>query len=93
MNTSADPQLVSLRLPPHSVEAEQSVLGGLLLDNAAWDRVSDLLTHDDFYRFDHRLIFQHIVRLIDGARPADVLTVYESLLVVGKAEELGGRAY
>lgn len=82
-----------LRVPPHSVEAEQSVLGGLLLDNNAWDRIADILNDDDFYRFDHRLIWQHITRLIGLARPADVITVYESLNTAGKAEDAGGLAY
>ncbi len=93
MNASSDPQLESLRIPPHSVEAEQSVLGGLLLDNAAWDRIADLIKEDDFYRFDHRIIWQHVSRLIGLARPADVVTVYESLQSAGKAEEVGGLAY
>ena len=55
MNTPADSQLEYLRVPPHSIEAEQSVLGGLLLDNAAWDRIADVLLEEDFYRHDHRL--------------------------------------
>ncbi|MCM1129694.1 MAG: replicative DNA helicase [Alistipes senegalensis] len=93
MNASADPQLESLRTPPHSIEAEQSVLGGLLLDNAAWDRIADLLGPEDFYRFDHRLVFQHIARLIAASRPADVITVYESLSGIGKADEVGGLSY
>jgi len=89
----ADPQLDSLKVPPHSIEAEQSVLGGLLLDNAAWDRIADFLSEADFYRFDHRLIFQGIARLISATKPADVITVYEMLQVAGKAEEVGGLAY
>jgi replicative DNA helicase len=89
----ADPQLASVRTPPNSIEAEQSVLGGLLLDNSAWDRVADLVTVSDFYRHDHRLIFQAITKLIDHSRPADVVTVYESLQGAGKAEEAGGLAY
>ena len=93
MNTQTDPQLESLRLPPHSIEAEQSVLGGLLLDNSAWDRIADFLRDTDFYRFDHRLIYQHIDKLINASRPADVITVYESLQSVGKAEEVGGLSY
>ncbi|MCM1512795.1 MAG: replicative DNA helicase [Oxalobacter formigenes] len=93
MNSSADPQLESLRTPPHSIEAEQSVLGGLLLDNAAWDRIADLLGPEDFYRFDHRLVFQHVARLIAASRPADVITVYESLSGIGKADEVGGLSY
>ena len=88
-----DPQLDYLRVPPHSVEAEQSVLGGLLLDNAAWDRITDVLGEEDFYRYDHRIIWQHITRLIGLARPADVVTVYESLASAAKAEEVGGLAY
>ncbi|MFM8466825.1 MAG: replicative DNA helicase [Oxalobacteraceae bacterium] len=93
MNDRADPQLDSLHIPPHSIEAEQSVLGGLLLDNAAWDKIADFVSSDDFYRYDHRLIFQHIARLINSARPADVITVFESLSSAAKAEEVGGVAY
>lgn len=89
----ADPQLENLKVPPHSIEAEQSVLGGLLLDNAAWDRIADFLSEADFYRFDHRMIFQSIARLISATKPADVITVYETLQVAGKAEEVGGLAY
>ena len=93
MNTRADPQVDSLRVPPHSIEAEQSVLGGLLLDNSAWDRIADFIHEDDFYRYDHRVVFQHIVRLINNSKPADVITVFESLEGVGKAEEVGGLSY
>jgi replicative DNA helicase len=75
------------------VEAEQSVLGGLMLDNLAWDRASDLLTDNDFYRFEHRMIFTAIAGLVSGARPADVITVFEQLQSLGKAEECGGLAY
>ncbi|HEY9280921.1 MAG TPA: replicative DNA helicase [Eoetvoesiella sp.] len=90
---TVEPQLDYLRVPPHSVEAEQSVLGGLLLDNSAFDRVTDVLGDEDFYRFDHRIIWQHITRLIALARPADVVTVNESLASAGKADEVGGLAY
>jgi len=90
---SKDPQIESLKVPPHSIEAEQSVLGGLLLDNSAWDRVADFLHENDFYRFDHRLIFQHIGRLIAATRPADVITVFESLQQAGKADDIGGLSY
>ena len=93
MNNPPDPQLDYLRIPPHSVEAEQSVLGGLLLDNSAWERSSDTLNEDDFYRHDHRLIWQHIARLINLSRPADVVTVNVSLSSAGKSEEVGGLAY
>jgi replicative DNA helicase len=90
---TGDKQLDYLRVPPHSIEAEQSVLGGLLLDNAAFDRITDVVGEDDFYRFDHKIIWQHITRLISLARPADVVTVYESLASAGKGEEVGGLAY
>ncbi len=82
-----------LCLPPHSIEAEQSLLGGLLLDNAAWDRIADQVSEADFYRDDHRRIFRHIARLIEAARPADVVTVYESLEKAAEAEQAGGMAY
>ncbi|KAG0298679.1 hypothetical protein BGZ96_008707 [Linnemannia gamsii] len=90
---NTDPQLTALKVPPHSIEAEQSVLGGLLLDNSAWDRIADFLQESNFYRYDHRLIFQHIVKLITAVRPADVITVFESLTSSNKAEEVGGLAY
>lgn len=92
-NRAADPQIEALRIPPHSIEAEQSVLGGLLLDNAAWDRIADFVNEDDFYRYDHRIIFQHIVKLINASKPADVITVYEAMTTSGKAEEAGGLTY
>jgi len=88
-----DRQVAQLRIPPHSIEAESSVLGGLLLDNGAWDRVGDLLTDGDFYRYEHRLIYASIGALVNATRPADVITVYEQLQNVGKAEEVGGLAY
>src|SRR5206468_4355901 len=76
---NADPQLLSLRVPPHSIEAEQSLLGALLLDNQAFDRVADLITAEDFYRDDHRRVWRHIAKLIEANRPADVVTVSESI--------------
>ncbi|MBL8377089.1 MAG: replicative DNA helicase [Burkholderiales bacterium] len=89
----ADAQVEALKVPPHSIEAEQSTLGGLLLDNQSWDRIGDLLRDDDFYRADHRLIWRHISRLIEKGRPADVITVFESLDAEKKADEAGGLAY
>jgi replicative DNA helicase len=62
-----DPQLAALKLPPHSIEAEQSLLGGLLLDNSAWDRIADQVAEADFYRDDHRRIFRHIAKLVEAA--------------------------
>jgi replicative DNA helicase len=88
-----DDEVARLRIPPHSIEAEQSVLGGLLLDNSAWDRAGDLLTESDFYRYDHRLIYAAIGGLINASKPADVITVYEQLQSLGKADEVGGLPY
>ena len=59
---SSDAQIAALKLPPHSIEAEQSLIGGLLLDNAAWDRIGDVVAETDFYRDDHRRIFRHIAQ-------------------------------
>jgi len=69
------------------------VLGGLLLDNSAWDRVGDLLNDSDFYRYEHRLVYAAVGALINGSRPADVITVFEHLQSLGKADEVGGLAY
>lgn len=82
-----------LRVPPHSIEAEQSILGGLLLDNDAWDKVGDLLIDTDFYRFEHRLIYASLSSLITASKPADVLTVLGDLESRGKAENAGGLIY
>ena len=90
---SHDRQVAQLRIPPHSVEAESSVLGGLLLDNGAWDRVADLLADGDFYRYEHRLVYGAIAGLVNATKPADVITVFEHLQHQGKAEEVGGLAY
>ena len=90
---SPDRQIAQLRVPPHSIEAESSVLGGLLLDNGAWDRVGDLLSESDFYRYEHRLIYAAMAALINASRPADVITVFEHLQSQGKAEDTGGLMY
>ena len=88
-----DDEVARLRVPPHSVEAEQSVLGGLLLDNLAWDRAGDLLIDSDFYRHEHRLIYAAIGALVAQSKPADVITVFEQLQGLGKAQDVGGLAY
>src|SRR5256886_9991944 len=90
---SADPQLLALKVPPHSVEAEQSLLGALLLDNHAFDRVADLVGADDFYRDDHRRIWRHIAKLVEAARPADMVTVSESIEASEDKDKTGGAAY
>src|SRR5207247_6118312 len=79
----ADSQLLNLRVPPHSIDAEQSVLGGLLIDNGAFDKIGDMVVEGDFYWEDHRRIFRHIARLIEKGKPDDVVTVDES----SKADE------
>ena len=88
-----DDEVARLRIPPHSIEAEQSVLGGLLLDNSAWDRAGDLLSDGDFYRYEHRFIYAAIGTLINATKPADVITVFEQLQSLGKAEDCGGIVY
>ena len=88
-----DDEVAKLRVPPQSIEAEQSVLGGLLLDNGAWDRAADVVTEADFYRFEHKIIFGAIGALIGASKPADVITVYEHLQMAGKAEDSGGLQY
>lgn len=83
----------NLPLPPHSVEAEQSVLGGLLLENSAWDRIADVVAGEDFYRHEHRIIFRTITALINENRPADVITVQEFLERSDEIEAVGGFNY
>ncbi len=83
----------SLRVPPHSVEAEQAVLGGLLLDNSTWDSVADRLRAEDFYRRDHQQIFAAIAELSGRSEPSDAVTLAEYLAAKGQGEETGGLAY
>ena len=90
----ADPDgVATLRMPPHSIEAESSVLGALLLNNSSWDHVSDLLAEADFYRHEHRLVFDAISAMVNANREADVVTVFEHLKRRGKHDEAGGLAY
>jgi len=91
--TTQDPQLLQLKLPPHSIEAEQSVLGGLLIDNGAFDKIADIVSDADFYRDDHRRIFRHITRLIEKGKPADVITVDEAIKSSEDKDKVGGLAY
>ena len=88
-----DPEIRALSTPPHSLEAEQSVIGGLILENSAWDRIADVVSDDDFYRHEHRLIFRAIAILINENRPADVVTVQEQLAQNDKLEQVGGFSY
>jgi replicative DNA helicase len=89
----AQENVFPFKVPPHSVEAEQSLLGALLLDNQAFDRVADLVGADDFYRDDHRRIWRHVCRLIEANRPADVVTVSESVEASEDKDKTGGAAY
>ena len=82
-----------LRLPPHSVEAEQSLLGGLMLDQRAWDQIADVVSVDDFYRADHKLIFRAINELVEDDQPADAVTVSEHLGQQGRLDAAGGLGY
>ena len=88
-----DPAIAALRIPPHSIEAEQSVLGGLLLDNAAFDKIADLVGESDFYRDEHKRIYRQIRKLLERSKPVDVVTVAESLDLAGEGGETGGLAY
>jgi replicative DNA helicase len=83
----------ALKVPPHSVEAEQAVLGGLMLDNDAWLQVTEHISEADFYRNDHRLIFRAIAGLSASGKPSDVVTVAEALEAAGDLERVGGLAY
>lgn len=82
-----------LKVPPNSIEAEQSLIGGLMLDALAWDKVADIITSEDFYRKDHRLIFSAIASLIDGGSPCDVVTVSEHLDSRSELDDSGGLEY
>jgi replicative DNA helicase len=85
--------LSKLKVPPHSVEAEQSLLGGLMLANESWDRVIDLVGEDDFYRHEHHLIFKAMRILADRSDPFDVITLSEQINADGELERVGGLAY
>ena len=88
-----DSEIRNLALPPHSIEAEQSMLGGLLLENSAYERVADVLTDDDFYRHEHKLIYRAISTLINENRPADIITVQEVLERNDQLSHVGGFEY
>ena len=83
----------ALRLPPHSIEAEQSVLGGLMLDATAWDQIADRVTSEDFYRNDHRLIFEAVAVLIERTQPCDAVTLSGHLESRGLLDQVGGLSY
>jgi len=86
-------QEMQLRIPPHSLEAEQAVLGGLMLEDSAWDKATEYVSGPDFYRKDHRLIFEAIGAVSGAGKPRDALTVAEALTDMGQINEIGGLAY
>ncbi|MCL1075840.1 replicative DNA helicase [Shewanella dokdonensis] len=86
-------QVDALKLPPHSIEAEQSVLGGLMLEAEAWDKVAEALVKEDFYSRAHKLIFSAMQKLVDGGQPLDLITVSEQLELTDELEDAGGFAY
>lgn len=88
-----DPQVAGLKVPPHSIEAEQSVLGGLMLDNERWDDVAERVVADDFYTRPHRHIFTEMARLQESGSPIDLITLAESLERQGQLDSVGGFAY
>jgi replicative DNA helicase len=90
---TVDKRVEGLKVPPYSIQAEQAVLGGLLLDNQTWDLVADRIMEEDFYRRDHRLIFRAIRQLSEKQMPFDVVTLSEVLEKNGELEEVGGLAY
>ncbi|MEZ5525891.1 MAG: replicative DNA helicase [Pseudomonadales bacterium] len=91
--TDIDRETASIKVPPQSLEAEQAVLGGLLLENEAWDKVSESLTDGDFYRHEHQLIFRMMAKVIERGSPLDVITLSEALDKVGDLEAVGGLSY
>jgi replicative DNA helicase len=86
-------QTDALRIPPHSIQAEQSLLGGLMLDNSTWDKIADQVNERDFYRKEHRLIFHAVTRLAEDDQPFDVVTLAETLERREELKEAGGLAY
>ncbi|MBT3830183.1 MAG: replicative DNA helicase [Gammaproteobacteria bacterium] len=85
--------LSPLKVPPHSIEAERSVLGGLMLDDNAWDNISGTLAAEDFYRSDHRIIYRVMADLVERNNPLDIITISEALEGIGELENVGGLAY
>jgi replicative DNA helicase len=90
---SADPKVERLKIPPHSIEAEQSVLGSMLIAPDAWDKVAELVNDEDFYNRSHQIIFRAILRLLRKSQPIDLITVSEDLEERNELEDAGGFAY
>ena len=90
---STEAAMAKLKMPPHSIDAEQAVLGGLMLDNKAWDQIADKITEKHFYRRDHQLIFRAMAKLMEENHPLDVITVSEALQKMEENPDVGGLAY
>lgn len=88
-----DAQVEAIKMPPHSIEAEQSVLGGLMLDAEAWDKVAEAVVREDFYSRSHRLIFSAMQKLVEQGQPLDLITVSEQLELNNELDDAGGFAY
>ncbi len=93
MPVTQDSDMDRISLPPQAIEAERSVIGGLLLAPESWDSISDLVSSEDFYRPEHRAIFRQICILVDLNEPIDVVTVSDRLLATGELDSAGGHAY
>lgn len=93
MNAPADYDIAQLKLPPHSLEAEQSVIGGLMIANNAWDGVAEIISENDFYRPEHRLIFRCMAQLVGTEQPIDIVTLHAALESAGEIERAGGFVY
>ena len=92
-NMATDSVVASVRRPPHSLESEQSILGGLMLDSNAFELVSDVLSSEDFYRREHQIIYETIGRLALAGKPVDAVTVFSELQAAGKVQDVGGMQY
>ncbi|AYA66433.1 MULTISPECIES: replicative DNA helicase [unclassified Alteromonas] len=93
VSTSKDKNVEKLKVPPHSIEAEQAVLGSMLIDRESWDKVAELVTDADFYNHSHQVIFKVILKLLGESQPVDLITVSEALEHRNELEDAGGFAY
>src|SRR5512137_2774928 len=84
---------MELRMPPCSIEAEQSLIGAMLIDDRSWDAVSDLVTEADFYRDDNRRIWRHISLLAGSGKDCGIISVFDSIQKSNEVEQCGGMAY
>ena len=90
---SSDKKTAQISIPPHSLEAEQAVLGGIMLSNQHWDSIAERVIADDFYTFQHRLIFTEMEHLMRNQSPIDLITLDQALRSRGVSDEVGGFAY